>query len=72
MTEMLDRAISEAEKLSEAEQDVIAALILERIADDQAWEGSFAKSQPQLAAMAQAAREQVRLGQYRDLRPHAS
>ena len=72
MTEMLDRAISEAEKLSESEQDAIAALIIEKITDDQAWEDSFAQSQPQLAAMAQAAREQVRSGRYRDLRPRAS
>jgi len=72
MTEMLDRAISEAETLSEAEQDAIAALIFEKIADDQAWEDSFAQSQPQLAAMAQAAREQVRSGRYRDLKPRAS
>ena len=72
MTEMLDRAVSEAEKLSEVEQDAIAALILEKIADDQAWKDSFARSQPQLAAMAQAAREQVRSGRYRDLRPRMS
>jgi len=72
MTEMLDRAISEAEKLSEAEQDAIAALIFEKITDDQAWEDSFAQSQPQLAAMAQAASEQIRSGRYRDLRPRAS
>jgi hypothetical protein len=72
MTEMLDRAISEAEKLSEAEQDAIAALILEKISDDQAWEDSFAQSQQQLAAMAQAAREPIRSGRYRDLRPRAS
>jgi hypothetical protein len=42
-------------------------LILDRIADDQAWERSFARSQNQLAAMAQKAREQVRTGRFRDL-----
>jgi hypothetical protein len=67
MTEMLDRAIMEAEKLPAVEQDAIAALILERIADDRAWEDSFARSQEQLAAMAKAAREQVRSGRFRAL-----
>ena len=37
LTKLLDRAISEVQKLSDAEQDTIAALILDRIADDQAW-----------------------------------
>jgi len=67
MTKLLDRAITEVQKLSDAEQDAIAALILDRIADDQAWESSFARSQNQLAAMAQKAREQVRTGRFRDL-----
>ena len=67
MTKLLDRAITEVQKLSDAEQDAIAALILDRISDDEAWERSFARSQNQLAAMAQRAREQVRTGRSRDL-----
>ena len=70
MTKLLDRAITEVGKLSDAEQDAIAALILERLADDQAWERSFARSQNQLAAMAERAREQVRSGRFRDLGSH--
>jgi hypothetical protein len=69
MTKLLDRAITEAQKLSDDEQDALAALILDRIADDQAWEGSFARSQNQLAAMAQKAREQVLTGRFRELGP---
>jgi len=61
MTKLLDQAITEVQKLADAEQDAIAALILDRIADDQAWERSFARSQNQLAAMAQKARDQVLL-----------
>jgi len=64
MTNLLDRAITEVQKLSDAEQDAVAALILDRIADDQAWERSFARSQNQLAAMAQKAREQVRTDEF--------
>jgi hypothetical protein len=67
MTKLLDRAITEVQKLSDAEQDAIAGLILDRIADGQAWDRSFARSQNQLAAMAQKAREQVRAGRFRDL-----
>ena len=67
MTKLLDRAITEVQKLSDAEQDAIAALILDRISDDEAWERSFARSQNELAAMAQRAREQVRTGRSRDL-----
>jgi len=67
LTKLLDQAITEVQKLADAEQDAIAALILDRIADDQAWERSFARSQNQLAAMAQKAREQVRTGRFRDL-----
>ena len=67
MTKLLDQAITEVQKLADAEQDAIAALILDRIADDQAWEHSFARSQNQLSAMAQNAREQVRTGRFRDL-----
>ena len=67
MTKLLDQAITEVQKLADAEQDAIAAMILDRIADDQAWERSFTRSQNQLAAMAQKARDQARTGRFRDL-----
>ncbi len=67
MTKLLDRAITEVEKLSDAEQDAIAALIVARLDDDEAWDRSFAGSQDQLAAMAHRAREQVRSGRFRDI-----
>lgn len=72
MTKLLDRAITEVEKLSDAEQDAIASLILQRLADEEAWERSFTGSQDQLAAMARRAREQVRSGHFRDIGTHRS
>ena len=70
MTKLLDQAIAEVEKLPDAEQDAIASLILERLADDEEWDHAFAGSQDQLAAMAQRAREQVQSGRYRDIGRH--
>ncbi len=70
MTNLLNQAIIEAQKLSDDEQDALAALILAKIADDDAWERSFARSEKQLATMAQQAREQVRAGRFRELGSH--
>jgi hypothetical protein len=67
MTRLLERAIAEAQKLTEPAQDAIAALILEQIADDRAWDESFARSQDQLARLAQEARDDVGAGRVRDL-----
>lgn len=42
MTELLQRAIAEIEKLPAATQDAIATRILADLADDLAWAGRFA------------------------------
>ena len=42
MTRLLESAFDEARKLPEPDQDAIAAMILEQIADDQAWDEKFA------------------------------
>ncbi len=49
MTELLERAVREVHKLSPAEQDAIATLILAEIADEQAWAESFGRTQDRLA-----------------------
>ena len=43
MSPLLDQAVAEAGKLPEAEQDAIAALILEEIEDDQRWDEALAR-----------------------------
>ncbi len=65
MSPLLDRAVAEACKLSDAEQDVIAALILDEIEDERRWEEAFARSPGKLAALAARAAEQVRTGRCR-------
>jgi hypothetical protein len=62
MTQLLRQALSEVEKLPQTEQDAIASLILDELADDQRWRDSFAKSQEFLSRMAAQAREDVRNG----------
>lgn len=65
MSPLLDQAVAEARKLSDTEQDAIAALILEEIEDDRWWEESLARSPGKLAALAARAEEQVRTGRCR-------
>jgi hypothetical protein len=67
MTQRLERAILELQKLPEPAQDAIAALILEQITDDSAWDEAFARSQGQLARLANKAREDVAAGRVRNL-----
>jgi hypothetical protein len=65
MSQLLDQAVAEARKLSDAEQDAIAAIILEEIEDDRRWEETLARSPEKLAALATRAEEQVRAGRCR-------
>jgi hypothetical protein len=65
MSQLLDRAVAAARKLSDEEQDAIAALILEEIEDERGWEEMFARSPGKLAALAARAAEQVRAGKCR-------
>ncbi len=65
MSQLLDQAVAEARKLSDLEQDAIAALILAEIEDDRKWEQSLTRSPGKLAALVLRAEEQVRTGQCR-------
>lgn len=65
MTQLLERAIAEAQKLSDPAQDSIAALILDQISDDQAWDDAFVRSQDQLAQLAAKVREDIASGRVR-------
>jgi hypothetical protein len=62
MTQLLEQALTEIKKLPEPEQDAIATLILDEIADERRWQESFARSQDQLACMAAKVREDIRAG----------
>jgi hypothetical protein len=65
MSQLLDHAFAEARKLPDAEQDAIAALILEEIEDDRRWEEALARTPGKLATLAARAEEQVRAGRCR-------
>jgi len=62
MTELLQQALAEMQKLPDAEQDAIAPIILEEIADERRWDEAFARSQEQLARLADRVREDIRAG----------
>jgi hypothetical protein len=67
MTELLQQALAEVQKLPDAEQDTIAAMILEEIEDERRWDEAFARSQDQLARLADRVREDIRAGRVRDM-----
>lgn len=65
MTHMLEKALTEVRKLPEEQQDAIAAMILEELADEARWNETFSRSQDQLASLAANAREEIRAGRVR-------
>jgi hypothetical protein len=67
MSRLLERALVEVYKLSESEQDSIAAVILDELADDQHWDEEFAQSQDELAKMADKARKDIKAGRVRKI-----
>lgn len=62
MTQWLDNALHEINKLPQEEPDAIAALILDELTDERQWQTSFARSQDQLARLAAKVREDVQPG----------
>jgi hypothetical protein len=62
MTQLLEQALGEVRKLPEPEQDAIASLILDELADQRRWQESFVRSQGELARLAAKVREDIRAG----------
>jgi hypothetical protein len=69
MTPLLEQALAEVCKLAKPEQDAIAALILEELADERRWDEAFARSQEPLARLAAKVREGIRAGRARRVGP---
>ena len=67
MTKLLEKAVAAVSKLSEKEQDAIAAMILEELADEDRWEKGFQASQRQLSILAKEALEEYRSGRTKPL-----
>lgn len=69
MSELLERAVKKARSLNDVEQDAIAAIILEELADEVRWEQAFSKSQDALARLAAEAMEEDQRGETKELDP---
>lgn len=67
MTQLLEKAIAEIYKLPATEQDAIAAMILDELADEQQWDMAFAYSQDKLAKLAEKVREDTKAGRVREM-----
>ena len=65
MTRLLEKAIETVRSLPAVEQDAIATLILDEVADEQLWDEAFARSQGVLQKLADKARADVRAGRVR-------
>ena len=52
MTKLLEKAVAEATKLPDADQDALAQLLLDEIASERRWDDRFARSQDLLERMA--------------------
>ncbi len=62
MSEMLDKAVEQAKRLPADQQDAIAAIILEEIADERRWYAAFARSHDALEQLAAEAEQEDREG----------
>ena len=67
MNGLLEKVISELDKLSPGKQEMIAQLILTELDDEERWEASFASSQDQLARLAEKARQDINSGRVKPL-----
>jgi len=69
MTNKLKKAFDAAAKLPPAEQDALAAAILEEVKVDGLWDASFVKKPGALEGLAEEALEEHRSGRTRPLDP---
>jgi hypothetical protein len=64
MTQLLEQAIAKLNALSPGDQDAIASLILDELADEERWQESFAKSPEALAKLVEQARGDIQSGPF--------
>jgi hypothetical protein len=69
MTELLQQAIDKLRTLPECEQDALATLILDELADETRWDVAFARSEDVLAKLADEALAEDRAGKTEPLDP---
>jgi hypothetical protein len=69
MTRLLKQAFDRATKLPDDEQDALAAVILEELADERRWAKAFERSQAALERLAKKAIEDLEQGRTTPLDP---
>jgi hypothetical protein len=67
MTQLLEKVLTEVQKLPPEKQDAIAAVILEELEDAQLWDKAFSESQDKLAQLAQKVRTDIKAGRIRKM-----
>jgi hypothetical protein len=65
MTYPLEQAISAVQTLPEADQDMIASLIMAELSDQERWKNRFAETEPQLSKLAAKIRADIQAGRVR-------
>lgn len=65
MTQLLQQALGEIQKLPASDQDAIASIILDELADERRWDEAFSRSQPQLDKLAAKVRGDIAAGRVR-------
>ncbi len=63
MTKLLKQILEQASRLPDEDQDSLAAIILEEMADEERWTKAFERSQGALEKLAQEALEEFRRGE---------
>jgi len=67
MTRLLQKAFSEASKLPDAEQNIIAKWLMDEIQSERKWDELFSESEDALARLAQEALEEEEAGKTTEL-----
>ena len=67
MTQLLVQALDAVQKLPPAEQDAIASIILQELADERRWDDAFARTQSQLERLAEKVEADIAAGRVCDL-----
>jgi hypothetical protein len=66
MTQLLQKALDAVNRLDPAEQDAIAALILDELADEERWDEAFARSEHRLAQLDEKVHADIAAGRVLD------
>ena len=69
MSPLLEKAVQQARRLRDDQQDAIGAFLIAEIADETCWDEAFERSHDVLERMAMQAEQEDRLGKTQPLDP---